>query len=357
MSNRVPEERKGFHQIDPTFRFDICDREGGMRCDLLDGLRSSIAIFWYDEEPSLRRCIGNSDCDIRVLGFKNSEIFTEPVFLLIQTVWRMEIHERDTEIGCDREDLIDLFSANTTLGSSYTEDIHPRDPYEAIDITRIAGIVLIEINREIDTIIFSLFREDKYLVKSIARERCRGEEKQMNKKLTVKSEEWLMKLKISLSEHTPFFDNFQILLFISYTSDTIFAKSNSFAIENFLDDFLIIAQCGISTLELEEDNLSESPLGEPIKDEIVASLPDEDHILRCVWEVWKSRKYFLIEFSKNLILWSSHCWFAYILCFEKSWYPHECHPDEQSKYESDDEGSEVHCCLLFVIFSILFDIF
>ena len=111
-----------------------------------------------------------------------------------------------------------------------------------------------------------------------------------------------MKLKISLSEHTPFFDNFQILLFISYTSDTIFAKSDFFAVENILDGLLIIAQCGISTLELEEDDLSEPSLGETVEDEIVASLPDEDHILWCVWEVRKSRKYFLIEFSKNLIL-------------------------------------------------------
>lgn len=126
-----------------------------------------------------------------------------------------------------------------------------------------------------------------------------------------------MKLKISLSEHTPFFDNFQILLFISYTSDTIFAKSDFFAVENILDGLLIIAQCGISTLELEEDDLSEPSLGEPIEDEIVASLPDEDHILRCVWEVRKCRKYFLIEFSKNLILRSSHCGSTYMLRFKE----------------------------------------
>ncbi len=306
MSNRIPEECECLHKVDPTLRFDICDRERCMRGDLLDRLRASIAVFGNDEEPSLRRCVGHSDCDLWIFHLKNSEVFSEPVLFFIEAMWWMEIHERYSQIRCDGEDFINLLLGHATFWSGDTEDVDPRYLYEIINIFWITRIKFFEINREIDTIILGRLCEEKYLVKSIARKRCSGEEKQGSYKLIVKNKEWIIRCEFSILEHTPFFDNFQILLFISYTSDTIFAESYFFAVENFLDHFLIGAQCGITTLEFEEDDIPESSLGETIEDDVVASLPDEDHILRCIGKVRKCRKNLLIEFSEDLILRSSH---------------------------------------------------
>lgn len=122
MRDRITEEGKCLHEIDPTLRFHVFDRESSMRGDFFDRLRASIAILGYDEHPGFRWSIGYRDRDLRILPFEDMEVFTEPVLLLIESMWRVEIHESHAEARGDLEDGIDLFLIHTALWSRDTDD-------------------------------------------------------------------------------------------------------------------------------------------------------------------------------------------------------------------------------------------
>lgn len=137
------------------------------------------------------------------------------------------------------------------------------------------------------------------------------------------------------------------LFLISKAIDTIFTESHSFSIEDSFDGFFIIAQCCIATLQLEKYDFSKSSLRKSIEDDVVSSLPDEDHIFRCIGKIWKYGENLLIEFTDDLITTASQCRFPYVLVFEEREDTHDRHTDHETEYETGDEGK----CIHFLFFS------
>lgn len=105
--------------------------------------------------------------------------------------------------------------------------------------------------------------------------------------------------------------------------------------------FIGIHHC-IAALELEEYYLTETSLWESVEYDIVASLPDEDHILGCVWEVRKGWEYLLIDLSKYAIARTLDCRLAYFSVFVCCDDAHDKNPDNESDKSSEYESQWVH---------------
>lgn len=105
-------------------------------------------------------------------------------------------------------------------------------------------------------------------------------------------------------------------------------------VDNILyHSFVLIESC-IPAFEFEKYYLSESSFRESVEYDIVTSLSREYHIFRCVWEVWKCWKDLLIELTEDLIPRSLDDRSLHMLLLEECEYPHECHAEYESEYES-----------------------
>lgn len=105
--------------------------------------------------------------------------------------------------------------------------------------------------------------------------------------------------------------------------------------------FIGIHNC-VTALEFEEYYLTESSLRQSIEYDIVTSLPDEYHILRCVWEVRKCREYLLIDFSEYTTPWSPYGAFAYFSMLVHGDNSHDKNPNHETNESTEYECEGVH---------------
>ena len=80
-----------------------------MFCDFFDGFGSRIPILTDDKKPCFWWSIDDIYGDIWVFLTDNREIFSEPVFFFLESVWRVDIDGFDVEISCEHENLVKLF--------------------------------------------------------------------------------------------------------------------------------------------------------------------------------------------------------------------------------------------------------
>jgi hypothetical protein len=106
--------------------------------------------------------------------------------------------------------------------------------------------------------------------------------------------------------------------------------------------FFIGIHHGVPAFELQEYDLSQSSLRESIEYDIVATLPDEDHILRCVWEVRECGEDLLIDFTEYAIARSFYCVLSDSLVFMERHDPHDKNPDHESDKSTENENKRIH---------------
>lgn len=106
--------------------------------------------------------------------------------------------------------------------------------------------------------------------------------------------------------------------------------------------FFISIHHSISTFELEENYLFEMSLWESVEYNVVTSFTDENHIFRCVWEVWECWKYLLIDLTKNTISWASDCCLSDFFMLMEWYDSHDKYPDDESAKSAEDECERIH---------------
>jgi hypothetical protein len=103
-----------------------------------------------------------------MLRHERLQRFSEPVFVPISTVWRVEIHERDTEVISECEEGIDLSFGHLALRSCdalYREIVAS---HEGIEIPFIECVIEREVDRKIESSVSCGFRESEDLIESIS---------------------------------------------------------------------------------------------------------------------------------------------------------------------------------------------
>ncbi len=136
--------------------------------------------------------------------------------------------------------------------------------------------------------------------------------------------------------------NFLYLFFIFYTVYSVFWESDSIPLYCWLYWFFIGIHDSITTLEFEEYYLMQLPFWESVEYNIVTSLPNKNHILRCVWKIRKCGEYFLIDFTEYAIARSLDCTFSDSLMLSESDNTHDKNPNNKTNKSSEYECQWVH---------------
>ncbi len=147
-----------------------------------------------------------------------------------------------------------------------------------------------------------------------------------------------------------------MLFLVAYAIDTIFRESDTAVIDEILDCLFIFVESCVPTLEFEEYYLPQRSLRESVEYDIVASFPDEYHILRGIWEVRESREDFLIDFTEYRISRSLCCLFSHSLVFVEREESHDKNPDNESEQSTENERENIQFLYFIYFLSILYTI-